>query len=348
MTKGKSVVIIDFMIPQVLGLLILSFFLTSILIVPYIDILYKLKLKRRKQETRDALNYRTPIFDRLHGWKAGTPLGGGFLIIFVTAVLTFWAYGMFALKPKPWELFVLLFTFISFGILGIYDDFKKTFGYKPKRFFGLNLRHKLIIQTILALISSVIICWQLGYNFIYIHWLGKIDIGFFFIPLSVFIIVAFANAFNITDGLDGLSAGALMICLGTFWILAATLLDPTLSIFIGIWLGSLIAFLYFNIYPARIWLGDAGALAFGATLAVVGLLTGKIVALAVIGGVFVVEAGSSLIQLFSKKYLGKKAMAVAPLHLWLQNKGWEEPKIVMRFWLAGIMFAIFGLWLAVI
>ncbi len=116
----------------------------------------------------------------------------------------------------------------------------------------------------------------------------------------------------------------------------------------SLWLGGLLAFLYFNVYPARVFLGDVGALSFGATLAVAGLLLGKIMALMVIGGLFVVEVGSSLIQILSKKIFRKKAFTCAPFHLWLQHKGWEEPKIVFRAWLAGIMLALFGLWLAVI
>jgi phospho-N-acetylmuramoyl-pentapeptide-transferase len=108
----------------------------------------------------------------------------------------------------------------------------------------------------------------------------------------------------------------------------------------------LIAFLYFNIFPARIIMGDVGALSFGATIAVIGLLLGKIMALTVIGGLFIVEITTSLLQILSKKYGRRKIFAVAPFHLWLQLKGWEEPKIVMRAWLASIMFAVFGLWLA--
>ncbi|MEK7065605.1 MAG: phospho-N-acetylmuramoyl-pentapeptide-transferase, partial [Patescibacteria group bacterium] len=105
---------------------------------------------------------------------------------------------------------------------------------------------------------------------------------------------------------------------------------------------------YFNVFPARIFLGDVGALSFGATMAVVGLMLGKAPALAVIGGIFVIEVLSSLIQLLSKKYLGKKVFAAAPLHLWLQYHGWPEPKIVMRFWIIAIVLAIFGLWLALL
>ena len=116
--------------------------------------------------------------------------------------------------------------------------------------------------------------------------------------------------------------------------------------FLGLWVGALIAFLYFNIWPARIMLGDVGALSFGATLAVCGLLLGKPLALAIIGGMFVVEVASSLLQILSKKIRKKRIFDVAPLHLWVQHKGWEEPKIVFRFWLAQLVFATFGLWLS--
>ena len=161
-------------------------------------------------------------------------------------------------------------------------------------------------------------------------------------------IIAFSNAYNIADGLDGLSAGLLLICLFALLILASATLNLTLAGFIGIWVGSLFAFLYFNIYPSRINLGDAGSLSFGATLAVVGLLTGKILALAIIGGVFVIIAFSSALQITSKKLIGKKIFAVSPLHMYLRYLGWEEPKIVMRLWLTGAIFAIFGLLLALL
>jgi phospho-N-acetylmuramoyl-pentapeptide-transferase len=190
--------------------------------------------------------------------------------------------------------------------------------------------------------------FNLKISFVNVPFLGVFDIGMFFIPLAAFIIVSFVNAFNITDGLDGLACGLLMIALFSFWLLSHTTLDTPLSIFLALWLGSLIAFLYFNVYPARIFLGDVGALSFGATLAVVGLLIGRTFALVVIGGFFIVEAGSSLIQILSKKFRKKKVFTAAPLHLWLRNIGWEEPKIVMRAWLAGIMLALFGLWIAYI
>lgn len=184
-------------------------------------------------------------------------------------------------------------------------------------------------------------------SFIYIPFLGALNLGLFFIPISTLIITSFANFFNISDGLDGLSCGLLMIALFAFWILSSTSLDTPISLFLSLWLGALIAFLYFNVYPARIWLGDVGSLSFGATFAVIALLLGKVVPLIIIGSPFIIEGLSSAIQIVSKKYFHKKVFPAAPIHLTLQKMGWEEPKIVARAWLAGIILAIFGLWLGI-
>jgi phospho-N-acetylmuramoyl-pentapeptide-transferase len=166
--------------------------------------------------------------------------------------------------------------------------------------------------------------------------------------LAAFVIVAFSNACNISDGFDGLSSGLLAISLFALLALASADLNLTLASFIGIWIGSLFAFLYFNVYPARIYLGDAGSLSFGATLAVIGLLSGKILALGIIGGVYVLIVGSSALQIFWKRFFGKKLFPLAPLHMYLRFIGWEEPKIVLRLWLVAAIFAIFGLWLALL
>lgn len=334
---------------QLLGLMLLSFFISAVLFVPFIDYLYKMHLHRSDETKRvDAHNKATPIIAKLFAGKDKRPIGGGILIIVVTTILSLWSFGLLNIAAPPQELFILIFTMLSFAILGFYDDFRKNFNVAATGFFGLRWRHKLFIQIFLALIIGLYFYFVLHYDFLNIHWFGVLPIGPLFVPLTTFTVVAFANAFNITDGMDGLSSGVLLICLTAFMILAAQLLHPSLALFIAIWMGSLIAFLYFNIFPARVELGDTGALAFGATLAVVGLLTGKIFALGVIGGIFVVEVLSSLLQMLSKKYRGKKLMAVAPLHLWFMYRGWEEPKVVSRFWLAAILFAVFGLWLGVL
>ena len=137
---------------KVFGFAILSLFITSILIVPFIDFLYKMKLQRQKQKTRDVFNNRTYLFDKLHGWKVGTPIGGGLLIIFVVTILTLWAYGLFKIDVKLWELFVLLFSFVAFGALGFYDDIKKILNVERTGFFGLRFKHKFVIQWILGLL----------------------------------------------------------------------------------------------------------------------------------------------------------------------------------------------------
>lgn len=332
---------------QFLGLLLLSFFITSILLVPTIDLLYKFRIRRKLQETKDPFDLGTPIFDKFHNFKQGTPVGAGALIILVVSVLSFWAYMLLGIRTRQVEMFTIIFTFISFGVLGLIDDLKKVFP-DHTNFFGLRMRHKLIIQLILSTLIGILLYFGLGYDFIFIHWLGQFNIGFLFIPLTTLIVTGFANAFNITDGLDGLSSGLLMICLGVFAVISATILDSTMAIFIYIWIGALIAFLYFNIFPSRVLLGDVGALSFGATLGLLGLLTGKIFAIMIIGALFFVEAGSSFLQLFWKKYYGHKLFPVAPLHLWLQKLGWEEPKIVFRAWLTGIILGILGLWFAII
>lgn len=333
---------------QLLGLSILSCLLTGLLLVPFIDFLYKIKLQRQKQITRDMFSKRTPLFDKFNSWKVGTPFGGGILIILVVCVLTLWSYGLLNIPLKPWELFVLLFSFIGFGLLGLYDDLRKLVRNNHSKFFGLRFRHKFIIQWILALIIALVMYFQLGFNFIFIHGVGLASVGFLFVPFAAFVIVSFTNAFNIADGLDGLASGLFLICLIAFLIITSTQLDQSLGVFISILIGSVLAFLYFNTYRARLWLGDVGSLSLGATLAVIGLLTGKIIALGVIGGVFVLEVGSSLAQILSKRLLGRKIFPASPLHLYLQKRGWEEPKIVMRAWLLGFLFAMLGLYIAFI
>ncbi|MGA3291975.1 MAG: hypothetical protein ABSC49_02370 [Candidatus Microgenomates bacterium] len=341
-----------------LGLIIFSFLVSLVLIVPFIDLLYKLHLTRRREAPKSG---KIPLFDKLHDIKVGTPVGGGvliivlvclfFLIIFPLASrLGIYIKSSFSLRG---ELFVIFFTFISFGLLGLSDDLLKIFG-KPSKgvlglWFGLRRSQKFVLQCILALFVGFFIYRYLGISILNIPIIHQVyNLGIWYIPFSAFVIVAFTNAFNITDGLDGLAVGLLIICLCSFEIIAAGNLDTPLSFFISLLVGCLIAFLYFNVWPARVFLGDAGALSFGATLAVIGLLTGKIIALVIIGGVFVIEVTSSLVQMLGWKILKKPIFPLAPIHHAFLARGWKEPKIVMRAWIVGFLLAIFGLWLATI
>lgn len=341
-----------------LGLLIFSFITTSILIVPFINLLYKLRFTRRREAPKKG---KVPVFDKLHDKKAGTPIGGGILIVawislvfaLVFPIVSYMGVFISAAYDIKSELNIIFFTFLSFALLGFYDDAVKLFGkMQPGRlgmWVGLRRKHKFMLQWTLAFIIGFLIYQNLGIRIVHIPVIETvINLGPWYIPFAALTIISFVNAVNITDGLDGLATGLLLICLFAFWIIAGTVFDTPLAIFISLWIGALVAFLYFNIWPARIFLGDTGALSFGATLAVIGLLTGKILALVIIGGIFVLEALTSLIQIFGWRVLQRPIFPIAPAHLFFQVRGWEEPKIVMRAWLAGLMLAIFGLWLAVI
>lgn len=341
----------------ILGLLIFSFTVTSILIVPFINMLYTLRFRRAQQKTIDAFGQHSPIFDQFHNVKAGVPVGGGLLIILVVSVLFAFIFPLVKYLGITvtgnynvhMEINILFFTFLSFGLLGLYDDVKKFFKIeKGTAFFGLRMKHKMALQVLLSFIISCMLYFNLGISFLNIPFVGTFYLGPLYIPFATLVIVSFTNAVNITDGLDGLAGGILMISLFGLWYLSAQILDVPVSMLLALWLGSLISFLYFNIFPARLFMGDVGALAFGATLAVVGLLLGKVIALIVIGFIFVFEIFTSCAQLLSKKFRHKKIFPVSPFHLWLQYHGWEEPKIVQRAWLVQIMLTLFGVWLAML
>lgn len=332
-----------------------SFLLNFVLIVPFINFLYKLKLQRPIQQTKDAFNKPTPIFDHYNQKKSGVPVGGGILVLLTTVAVYLFFLGMFFLLKKKIisnypslisEIKIILFTFVSFAFLGLFDDLKKIFFWHSSKFFGLRIRHKLILEIILALVVSFWLFNDLKIQIINIPFFGVFNLSYVYILFSTFVIVAFANAVNITDGLDGLASGILMISLIGFWAVSRSILDAPTSLFIAAWLGGLVAFLYFNIFPARIILGDTGALSFGATFAVIGLVLGKAFALPIMGGIFLAEITTSLVQLLGKKFLKRKIFPVAPFHLWLQLRGWGEPKIVMRLWLISIILAVFGLMIA--
>lgn len=342
---------------ELLGLIIASFFVTSFLLVPFIDFLYHLKRKRKEffeshpslaRPKSPATDKETPIHNKLLAGKdIDTPVGGGILVIIVVVVLTVLTFILTRYQIDG-EIIVLLFTLVAFGFIGFLDDVRKIFISFSGKYSGIKSRYLLLLQLVFALMVALLLYYGVGFNNIFIPLVGNIILGWLYIPLAVFAIVAFANAYNISDGLDGLSSGLLTICLFAFLVLASSVLNQNLAIFVGVWIGALIAYLYFNVFPARVYLGDAGAYGFGATLAVIGLLSGKILGLAVIGGVFVVIILSSLLQIASKKLFKRKLFPVSPIHMYFKYIGWEEPKIVIRFWLAGAMLAIFGLWLALL
>ena len=318
-----------------LGLLLFSFFVSSIAIIPFIDFLYRIKFILHHPHPRDPV-------------KIGTPVGGGLLLIFLLSLLFFVAMSLidglgvyiqsaFAIKE---EINILFLTLIIFGLIGLYEDITKIFG------ASLRGHYKNVLQAAASLFISFLLYTNLSLDFINLPLLGVLPLGPWFILVSALIIFTFSRGLDITDGLDGLASGNLLISLLAFWVISAAALDTVLSTFIAVWVGGLIAFLYFNVYPARIWLGDAGSLAFGATLAVIGLLLGKTSALLVIGGIFLIEGASNAIDTVCQALLKRPLFPISPPHYWLQSKGWSEAKVTLRSWLVAIVLALVGLWLS--
>src|SRR5258706_3256712 len=235
-----------------LGVLIFSFIIHAFSIVPFINFLYKLKFfKNRSSISSDKTDEASSHIRS----KARTPEGGGLLILVITClifalilpVLRRLGFEITHVYPINDEINIIFFTFISFGLLGLYDDVIKFFELdRQQGYTGLRTSYKLLIQVILGLIIGAMMYINLGIDIIHVPFLGVIHFGIWFIPMAAFLVVTFANSVNITDGMDGLASGLLMISLFGFLILSTSILDTPLSIFIALWFGGLIAFLYFT------------------------------------------------------------------------------------------------------
>jgi len=334
---------------KLLVVVLASLTFTAVLTVPFINLLYKLRFRNPKVKSEDMFGKET-IFNELHGHKVGTPTGGGILIIgsaFLFSIV-FYSLTRFAFN---WTAAVLFLTMFLFGALGFYDDYKKFFGRGKDKgvFWGLRFKHKLLIQVIFAAGVVFFLNQKMGLSEVRLPLMGDVDFGWWYIPFAIFVIVGTSNAFNITDGVDGLAAGLLLIALVPFLYLTSfSSYGGDVGLFIAVIVGPLLTFLYFNIYPARLFMGDTGALALGAMLGVIALLTNQAIALILIGGVFVVETLSDIVQISAMIMRKPKPLKIAPLHHHFEAMGWPETKVTMRFWLAGAFFATLGLLVALL
>jgi len=341
---------------DLVGVLLFTFGVTFLLAVPFINLLYRLKFQRQREASqKDIFGQVTSIVNRLHGWKVGTPNAGGILVILVTIVLSAIFY-----KTVPgydiitrtfgvnWVAFTLYTTLISFGLLGLYDDIRKFYGFSLQGAWGLRIRYKFLLQILLALAVGMLLYSKMHLHSVYVPILAlDLELGRWYIVYAAGVIVATANAVNITDGLDGLVSGLLLMALAALWYITATTGLKDVTLFIAVISGSLLAFLYFNIYPARVWLGDTGALALGAMLAVISLITNTSLVLPFLSLVFVGETLSVLAQWTSKALRGgQKIFLSTPIHHHFEAKGWDETKVTMRFWLAGAVSAFIGIFVA--
>lgn len=322
-------------------------FVIAFLAMPYfLKLLYKYKIGKQIRETSTS-GEKASLFSQLHAKKKGTPTMGGILIwgtaVFVVLLSRFAsAFGVIdrsLLNRK--ETWLPFFTLIAAALLGAVDDYFNIRGIGKCK--GMNVKPKMFWLLLFAGVGAWWFHFKLGYDAINIPFWQDITIGWWYVPLFILVIVSTANAVNFTDGLDGLVGGLLVIAFGAFGIIAYTKQLIILSAFCAVISGATLAFVWFNVPPAKFFMGDTGSLSLGATLGVIAMLTDSVLVLPIIGFVFVIETLSVIIQLFSKKFFGKKVFAIAPIHHHFEYQGMDEHTVVMRFWIVGAFMAALGL-----
>ncbi len=287
--------------------------------------------------------------------KIGTPTMGGLLILFgLFSGILLWG------DLKSFYIWFLIYIVGSYGLLGAFDDFKKV---KYKNSSGLSFKFKLVSQIIIAFIGIIILTYftdNQDIKNLYFPFFKNliVNLGWFFIPFGIFIIVGSSNAVNLTDGLDGLATVPVILVAGCFAFISYVTGNIVFSeylqipyirgvgevtVFLGSIIGSCLGFLWFNAPPAKIFMGDTGSLSLGGSLGAVGIITKHEIVLAIIGGLFVFEAISVIVQVVSFKITGKRIFKMAPIHHHYEKKGWAESTIVIRFWIVAIILAMIGL-----
>jgi phospho-N-acetylmuramoyl-pentapeptide-transferase len=331
---------------RVLGLSMLGF-LVAFTITPLV-MRFILKINAKKQ-IRSAID--APVFNSLHKDKAGTPTMGGIIvwatvlgvaaIIFLLAELFggFWGYLDFIDRA---ETYLPLAAMLIAALVGFVDD---LFGVLKKgpRGGGLPMRHRLMIYFLFSLLGAYWFFYRLEWDVLNIPFVGNVTIGWWYIPLFIFILVASAFSANETDGLDGLAGGVMLFAFLALTVVSFALGRYDLAVLCGVIIGALLAFLWFNIYPARFFMGDTGAMSLGITIGVVSMLTNTTLLLPLFVPIFVLESGSVIIQLFSKKFRKKKVFLSTPIHHHFEALGWHETKVTMRFWIISVIGVGFGL-----
>ncbi|OGP74551.1 MAG: phospho-N-acetylmuramoyl-pentapeptide-transferase [Deltaproteobacteria bacterium RBG_16_50_11] len=324
---------------SILTALLISFFLGPWFIG-------KLKAFQIRQVIREDVPSR-------HQIKNGTPTMGGSLILAALLLPTLlWS------DLTNTYIWVVLLTAAAFGVLGFLDDYKKM---KDKTGIGIRARTKFPIQVAIALITSLILFYAVDHNSRLIFpFFKKVmpDLGDWYVLFAVLVIVGTANAVNLTDGLDGLAIGPVLIASGTFMLFcylagnfrfANYLQIPfvkgsgELTILCGALVGSGLGFLWFNTYPAQVFMGDVGSLSLGAALGTIAVVTKQEFLLVIVGGIFVIEALSVILQVVSYRLRKKRIFRMAPIHHHFELKGWAEPKIIVRFWIIGIILGLIAI-----
>lgn len=322
------------MLEQVIFFTIIMAFLISVLLSPvFIPFLRRLKFGQSIREEGP----------KSHQKKSGTPTMGGIMILFSIVITTMVMTGKFA-EPTV-KTYLLLLVTLGFGLLGFLDDFIKV---ALKRNLGLTSKQKLLGQIIISVIFYLVYKQNNFSTEVAIPLTDTtIDLGAFFVLFIVFWLVGFSNAVNLTDGLDGLVSGTAAIAFGAFAVLAWNQSQMEIAIFSVAIVGAVLGFLVFNAHPAKVFMGDTGSLALGGAIAAISIMTKLEVLLIVIGGVFVIETLSVILQVASFKTTGKRIFRMSPLHHHYELVGWSEWRVVVTFWSVGLLFAVLGIYIEV-
>jgi len=325
-----------------ISLLSVGAFVLAMMLTPvYTYFAYRYKFWKR-QRSHSTTGEELTVFTKLHAdkFKRNIPTMAGVIGVITIAATTL----IFNLDRG--QTYLPLAALIGGGAIGIIDDIINIRG---KKLGVAGLRSSLKFAMIIAL-STALAYWFYvkidGASLVHVPFVGALEFGWFIVPLFAFAIVATSNAVNISDGLDGLAGGLLMSAYGAFGVIALLEGQFLLAGFCFTVVGALLSYVWFNIFPARFFMGDVGSFAYGTSLGVIAMLTNTIFLLPVIGFVFVIEAGSSLIQITSKKFFGKKIFISAPIHHHLEAIGWPETKVTMRFWVIGAISAVLGIFVA--
>lgn len=322
-------------------------FIAAILWTPLLThFLYKYKLGK------SIRMQGTPVYTSLHQKKAGTPTMGGLLVWVTTLIFALlllvlseltdlWFFDWFNFLTRS-ETLLPLGALVATALVGLADDLMNVFKIGPKG-GGLRMRHKILLYTGIAAFGAWWFFYKLGWDIIHVPGVGDFSIGWLYIPLFIFVIVATSFSVNEADGLDGLAGGILLSCFGAYSAIAFYQGKINLAAFCAVIAGALLAFLWFNIYPARFFMGDTGAMSLGTTLGIVAMLTNSVLVLPIIGLPLVIESGSVILQMISKKIFGKKIFRSTPIHHHFEALGWPETKVTMRFWIVAAVSAILGM-----
>lgn len=293
-----------------------------------------------------------PIFFALHKSKEGTPTMGGVLVWMTTLLFALFFYYLSLIFDNQFfvqlnfltraQVLLPLGALVASALVGLVDDFLNIKRIGPLG-GGLRVRHRFILYTCIAIVGAWWFYAKLGWDILHVPFLGDFAVGWWYIPFFILVIVATAFSVNEIDGLDGLAGGTLLAAFASYGVIAFVEGKYDLSAFCGVIIGALLAFLWFNIYPAKFMMGDTGAMSLGITLGIVAMLTNYALLLPVIGFLFVLETGSVIIQTISKKVFKRKVFLSTPFHHHLEARQWKEPTIVMRFWIIAGILAVVGL-----